>query len=167
MKEWGQRGNGRRSLGGGFIGGGDESDKLGSFHPLKYHSGPSAGADTTISQRWGLASSAFEGDYYENLDEEDIDYEEDSNILETIVLKENGQISLLKTLENLNEYRDYANRANAYFRKIKQAAEKRKNIKIEEIDEINEEEIEEFSAIGGGAMTGYTVPIGKNKKIQK
>tara|TARA_R110002153_G_scaffold16136_7_gene57111 strand:- start:2344 stop:2874 length:531 start_codon:yes stop_codon:yes gene_type:complete len=175
MKEWGTSGNSSRSMSGGFMGGGDNASDLGSFHPLKHQPGQSAGADTTISQRHGLASSAFEGDYYDPDNPEEEEYKTDVEILEVIVRK-HGKILLWETLERLKEFQNYAMKVNSMDRKLTKQASKQKSKEFKQFDDLNEfdefdeldeiDELDEFSSVGGGAISGFP-SAQKNKKYTK
>ena len=161
INEWGRQSNGARSMGGGFIGGGDNSTRAGSFHPLDFYSEPYTHADTAISQRTGLASSSYEGDYYEGEEDEE---EEDVAILETIVYR-NGEYKLLETLENLKEFQDYSMKINSLDRKLSGQAKDR----IDRADKLDEEDLDEFSAVGGGAISGIATKQFKDqdRKLQE
>ena len=83
IKEW--NGDNRaygKNFGGGFVGGGDLSKYSGQIDTYPFKATKLTGADTSISQRTGLVSSSYEGDYYEG--EEEMDDNEELE-LETLL----------------------------------------------------------------------------------
>jgi len=155
LSEWngGNRAYGK-NFGGGFVGGSDISAYSGQIDPHPFKSTKLTHGDTLISQRTGLSSSSYKGDYYE-----DENYEDDDEL--SIILKEFIDRNIKKINEkkkkfdddDLNEYEDYAAKINALDRKLSSQREK-------QINKLNQQ-VNEFSgaaAIGGGPAT----PLGTN-----
>lgn len=89
INEW--NGNNKaysKNFGGGFIGGSDLSKYAGQLDPYPFKTSKLTGADTLISQRTGLVSTSYEGDYYDDEIEIEEILENIANFAINSILKE-------------------------------------------------------------------------------
>jgi hypothetical protein len=96
-----------KNFGGGFVGGGDLSKYAGQIDTYPFKASKLTGADTLTSQRTGLVSSSYKGDYYED---EEMSSDEELDIEELMEVFVNKYITK-STIKLINEQDDgtYAN----------------------------------------------------------
>lgn len=155
IKEWGNNG---RSMGGGFVGGSDNSQRAGSFHRQKFYSEPYSHADTLFSQKSGLSSSHFKGEYYEdpNILEDEEDKNEEESILEYRVFK-NNSYSLIETLDEITKASG-SDISLMNYKLNKQSSDQIQKAKnMDDLDDL----IDEMSA---GGIAGPATPLGYTSK---